>query len=136
MSYRTTWRLGFVALAALGPLACQPLSDGARSKFSQSFTCPVDRVEVRARPDLRPSDWLKLRKPASEVASDPARLTMWRDEQDRQQAYEDGRYRIYEAHGCGHQSLYECARSRKSYNTIWITAQCSERRYLQAMTKW
>jgi hypothetical protein len=72
-----------IVCVALGQLACQALTEGAKSDFSTSFTCPIERVEVRARPELRPSHWFKPKTPPSEVASDPGRLTMWRDEQDR-----------------------------------------------------
>jgi hypothetical protein len=125
---------GVLALA-LTQAACQALSDGARQRFSDAFTCPPDRVEVRERPELHPSDWFKANKPSSEIAADPGRLKMWQAEQDRLKSYTE-RYRIFEARGCGHQSLYECARARKSYNTIRIQATCSRLDYLPDVAKW
>jgi hypothetical protein len=125
---------GTLALA-LSQAACQALSDGARDKFSVSFTCPTDRVEVRERPDLHPSDWLKV-KPSSEIAADPGRLKMWQADQDRLKSYTDGRYHIFEARGCGHESLYECARARQSYNTLVIQASCSRLDYQPSMGRW
>jgi hypothetical protein len=102
-----------VVVVALGQVACQSLDDGAKADFSKSFTCPPDRVEVRARPELHPSDWLERRTPPSEVASDPGRLKMWQDEQEKLRISVDTYHSIYEARGCGHQMLYECGRATR-----------------------
>jgi hypothetical protein len=125
-----------VLAVAMSQMACEAFSDGARRTFSEGFTCPRDRVEVRARPDLFPSAWLKARRPSREIASDAERLKMWQAEQDKQVAYKDGRYRVFEARGCGQQSLYECARARKSFNTVVLQASCSRLDYLQGMSRW
>ncbi len=113
--------------------ACQSLSEGARSDFATSFTCPLDRVEVRSRPELHPSDWFEPRRPPSEVASDSARLRMWQDEQERLRTIEDKYHSIYEARGCGHQALYECGRSTRGSSRSWI---CRERLYRAGVARW
>jgi hypothetical protein len=128
--------VGMLIVLALSQGACQSFDDGAKTTFSKSFTCPAERIEARARPDLRPSEWLKGRKPSSEIASDPDRLGMWQKEQDQRLAYEDGHYWMYEARGCGHEVLYECYRPRKSVNTLVSQVSCSEREYLADMAKW
>ena len=38
-----------VALALVSQIACDSLSNGAKSDFSTTYTCPLNRVEVRAR---------------------------------------------------------------------------------------
>ena len=119
--------------AAASLVACQSLSDGAKSDFSGSFTCPLDRVEVRARPELHPSDWFEPRKPPSEVAADAGRLRLWQDEQDKQRAVIDRYHSIYEVRGCGHQSLYECGRSSRGSSRSWI---CRERPYIPGAARW
>jgi hypothetical protein len=120
-----------VVLMAFG-LACESLGDGARADFSKSFTCPLDRVEVRARPELRPSDWLERRIPPSEVASDPGRLRMWQDEQEKLRTSVDKYHSIYEARGCGHQVLYECGRAtRGSSNSVL----CRDRPYRSSVSR-
>jgi hypothetical protein len=128
-------RFGTLVLA-LSQTACQSFSDGAKTAFSNSFTCPKNRVEVRARPDLHPSHWLSVAKPTREIAADPERLRMWQREQDRRVAYEDGHFSMYEARGCGHQALYECRRWSKSVNTLVSRVSCSERDYLPDVGKW
>jgi hypothetical protein len=123
----------WTVLTALGQLACQSLDEGAKGDFSQAFTCPIDRVEVRARPELHPSDWLKPRSPSSEVASDPGRLKMWQDEQDRLRAAGDKYHSIYEARGCGHEALYECGRSSRGSSKSVL---CRERPYPPGVSQW
>jgi hypothetical protein len=129
-----TWGVGALVLV-LTQIACQRLSDGAKEKFSAAFTCPLDRVEVRARPDLYPGDGFKARNPPSEIASDPGRLKLWQTQQDQLRSYSDG-YQIYEARGCGNQSLYECATATRSSNTLLIKAIRFNLRYLPGMAKW
>jgi hypothetical protein len=123
---------GAVALA-LSLLACQSLDEGARSNFSRSFTCPADRVEVRPRPDLHPSNWFKPRTPSAEIAADPGRLKMWQDQQEKLRTSTDSYHWIYEARGCGHESLYECGRtSRGSSSGVMCRAQA----YAPGMSQW
>jgi hypothetical protein len=108
--------LGLLVAAAI-QIACHSLSDGAKSYFSSEFTCPMDRVDVRPRPDLHPSDWSTLRTPPSEIASDPARLKMWRDEQDRLRRYADSDP-MFEVQGCGHHVLYDCGWATRGSGAI------------------
>ena len=114
----------WIVLMALSQLACHSLNEGAKTEFSKSFTCPIDRVEVRARPELHPHDWFRPRTPPSEVASDPERLKMWQDQQEKVRTAFDKYHSIFEAHGCGHQSLYECGWSTRGSVNPWI---CYER---------
>jgi hypothetical protein len=122
-----------IVFVAMGQLACQSLSEGAKRDFSTSFTCPIERVEVRARPELHPSNWFKLKTPPSEVASDPGRLSMWQDEQDRLRTSGDQYHSIYEARGCGHHALYECGRATRGSSDSVI---CRERPYPSAVSPW
>ena len=84
----TTWVLGwlaFVALVCAAPwilcaLLTKRLDVGAREQFSREQSCPEDRIQVRARPEVKPSDAFfgtDRREPPSEVARDPARLAIW-----------------------------------------------------------
>jgi len=123
----------WTVVMAVGQLACQSLSDGAKGDFSRTFTCPMDRIEVRARPELHPGDWLKLKTPPSEVASDPGRLRMWQDEQDRLRTSADKYHSIFEARGCGHQALYECGRTTRGSSKSVI---CRDRPYTPGVSHW
>jgi hypothetical protein len=122
-----------ILFVSLGELACQSLNEGARSDFSTSFTCPIERVEVRARPELHPSHWLKARTPPSELASDAGRLRMWQDGQDKLRASVDQYHSIYEARGCGHHALYECGRTTRGSSKSVI---CREQPYLSDVSPW
>jgi hypothetical protein len=115
-----------ILLAVLSPIACS-LANGAKSDFSAAYTCPADRVEVRARPDLHPSDFKRKTRPKTppgEVAADPERLRMWQAEQDRLRNYDDNYHSVYEVSGCGHVVLYECGHASRGSSTSWI---CWER---------
>jgi hypothetical protein len=48
--------------------------DDVRKEFSQSNTCPVERVEARERPELKPSQLDRNSSPPAEIAADPGRL--------------------------------------------------------------
>ena len=122
-----------IVSVAVCQLACQPLSEGAKSDFSTSFTCPIERVEVRARPELHPSNWVKPQTPPNDVASDPGRLKMWQGEQDRLRTSGDQYHSIYEARGCGQHALYECGRSTRGSSTSVI---CRERPYPSGVPPW
>jgi hypothetical protein len=124
-----------VVLVALGQLACHSLVEGAKADFSRSFSCPVDRVEVRARPDLHPSDWFETRTPQNEIASDPGRLRLWQDEQERLRTSEDKYHSIYEARGCGHHVLYQCGRTT-SGSSSGASVLCRERPYRTGVSRW
>ena len=122
-----------IVCVSLGQLACQSLDEGARVDFSTSFTCPIERVEVRARPELHPSHWFQARTPPSEVASDPGRLRLWQDEQDKLRTSSDQYHAIYEARGCGHHALYECGRTTRGSSK---SVNCRERPYPSDVSPW
>ena len=121
-----------VAMAALLFVAgCDSKEDGARKHFSRDVTCPTDRVDVRARPDLRPSMWFFETKPPADVAKDPDRLRMWQAAQDRVRESMDDDDDVYEAHGCGHEKLYGCHRHNRHFTVI----MCSELFYKPGMSR-
>jgi hypothetical protein len=106
----------FIATATL--FACTSLEDGAKQTFSKQFTCPPDRVESRARPDLKPSAFKKAKTPPPDVAADPGRLKMWNDQQEKALTASDGMDWIAEARGCGQQAFYSCTRPAKKQNQM------------------
>ncbi len=95
-------------LSASTLIGCATLGDEARDTFAKNFSCPEERVEVRERKDIRPSDWLNSEVPPGEVAADPARLAMWNEQQAKLRADDDDRHSIFEVRGCGHELLYSC----------------------------
>jgi len=102
-----------LAAAALVLAGCQSLESGAREDFSSANTCPLERVEARKRTDLRPSDLKGQKTPSKEIAADPDRLRMWRDEQATLAAQANDGHEVIEVRGCGHTELDDCHRSSK-----------------------
>jgi hypothetical protein len=119
-------RPGVTCLLALGFAllgGCTNVVDGSKEEFSRSYTCPIDRIEAHARPDLRPSD-LDPRKPPRDIAADPDRLKMWEADRKRATEYEDSRDSLVELRGCGHQVLYACHRFKNGNKFM-----CSSKEY-------
>lgn len=91
---------------------CKKLETGARETFSQQFSCPEERITVAARADV---DAYALQfaavlpVPPAEVRDDPARLAVWKRNQDSARAEWNARFRAFEVQGCEHQGLYLCA---------------------------
>ncbi len=96
---------------AIHALVVKPLDVGAREQFSQQFSCPGDRIQVRARPDVKPFDvyFGERSRPPDEVARDPARLAIWeKGERERAESWND-EYEVFEVRGCGHEVIFDCA---------------------------
>jgi hypothetical protein len=97
-----------VLLLPLSAAACASLEDGARDHFVKALSCPADRVQVKARPDLGYGDLLpalRTGEPPAEVAADPERLELWQEQQAIAQATRranaDAAYDVFEVSGCG-----------------------------------
>jgi hypothetical protein len=119
-------------LLVLGVTGCKSVTKGAKEHFSQDFTCPMDRVEVRERPDIRPSDLEPALAPPKDIAADPQRLKMWQAQQDESRAYANSSDTMLEARGCDHQTLYACHRHNKDSTYV----MCSRKPYPPATAKW
>ncbi len=105
---------------------------GAREKFSQEFTCPEDRVEVREREDLKPSMLRVKVPPPPEIASDPGRLAEYNEREAEIDEGADTFGDIYEARGCDKQSLYACRiRSNKTFGV-----SCTNQPYRDGVSRW
>ncbi len=115
--------LAGLAIAVVTIAGCRSKEQGAREHFSKDVTCPEDRVEVKARTDLHPSDWLEKRTPPADIASDPGRLSMWQAQQADLRSRADTQDDIFEASGCGTQKLYACHRHNKDLNYIMCFSQ-------------
>jgi hypothetical protein len=82
---------------------------GAQTVFSQVNVCPLDQVRVTPRPDIAPHTLLgTTATPPAEIASDPARLQMWRGMMAQQSATIDLSGQTYQITGCGKQAYYVC----------------------------
>ena len=118
----------FMALVLAG---CSKES-GARERFSQEFTCPEDRVEVRERKDLTPSMLRVQVPPPPEIASDPARLSQYKAKEAETNKNADTFGDIYEARGCNKQSLYACRiRTNKR-----VGVSCTSQPYENGVSRW
>ena len=116
----------------LSLVACKSVTEGARERFSKDHSCPLDRVEVRPREDVRPSDLLARPQPSPEVARDPERLAVWQAAEAQSRAYEDRADKIVEVRGCGQQTLLACHRHNKDASYV----MCSEKPYPPGVARW
>jgi len=106
----------FVFAALLFSLgACQGLESGAKEKFADTYTCPVDRVTARERSDLKGSQILGTpstpREPPDEVKKDPGRLAKWNADREKERNSSDSfydTYAVYEVSGCSHSAFLGC----------------------------
>jgi hypothetical protein len=106
--------------------------EGARKEFSKHFTCPEDQVEVRERKELKPSMLRVKLPPPPEIASDPARLELYKEQQAEIDEGADTFGDIYEARGCDKQSLYACRiRSNKTFGV-----SCTTQPYVDGVSRW
>jgi hypothetical protein len=124
---RTLACFAIVLAGCFGPVT----TDDVKKEFSKDNTCPVERVEARERPELKPSQLEWNPAPPAEIAADPGRFAMWKAERDKQNAYTDGRDHVFEARGCGHQTLYACHRTGKRGSIM-----CHSRKYPDGVSRW
>jgi hypothetical protein len=111
MNLRTTWT---IAASAALLLACEKLEADAKKSFSAGNACPIERVESRERPDLRPSMLMESSSPPAEVARDPQRLALWKEQEDKARAGTDRDQTVFEVRGCNHEELYRCHRFKNT----------------------
>lgn len=116
----------------LSASACKSKEQGARESFSDDFTCPLDRVEVRARPDVKPSDLAKREEPPADIKADPGRLQLWQSKKDEERRKSDDRCEMFEARGCGKQTLLCCSRPAKRQDRV----MCFNHDYADGVTRW
>jgi hypothetical protein len=119
---------------------CKRLGTGAREQFSKQYACPLERVEVIARGDLRYGDLIPTgaeAEPPDEVKRDPGRLAKWK--QDRADEVKERRSTldaidVYQVRGCVHDTLYGCWHPGNSEgNAQSDEVSCSEPRPGAAM---
>jgi hypothetical protein len=120
-----------LAVALLGS-ACKSKEQGAREEFSETYTCPLDRVEVRARPDVKKSDLAKREDPPPNIEADPGRLQLWQSKRDEQRKRDDDGCEMFEARGCGKQTLLCCSRPAKRQDRV----NCFQHDYANGVTRW
>ena len=90
------------------------LETGARESFAREYSCPEERVSVRARPDVEAAEILLRaapQDPPAAVSEDPARLAKWeQDRADAQAKQHDGfaRFEVFEVSGCDTTQLVAC----------------------------
>lgn len=101
-----------VMFSALG---CKRTSTGAGEYFAKKYSCPIERVNVRPRSDLKGSQvsvpQTETEIPPDEVKRDPARLAVWqksgREKADEPRKILDG-LDVFEVRGCGHAEYLLC----------------------------
>jgi hypothetical protein len=130
--HRSGFAVSSIMLFAVALGGCKSKEAGAREAFAKNITCPEDRVEVRSRPEVKPSMLVTMPEPPAAVKADPARLKMWQDEQHKSATSSDDTCEMFEARGCAQQTLLCCFRPPKRMDRVI----CSTRPYANGVAKW
>jgi len=93
-------------LVSLLLASCATYEGTARSAFVHDASCPADRVTVARA---------QLPAPPADVAADPARLALWKDDAEKR-----AEHRIVVT-GCGQERRYDCDRQSASDGTSTAT---------------
>jgi hypothetical protein len=104
--------------------SCTALPSQTREEFSQHFSCPLDSITSKERPDVNATEFEHAATPPPDVASDPARLAVWKSNQSQPWSVE-----FYELTGCGHHVLWGC-RLPSSKSSAGVHAFCPYERDL------
>ncbi len=115
----------------IGTIGTKSLDKGAREEFSRIHLCPIDRVEVRRRADLTPWDLHVAKwggsRPPDEVARDPERLALWKEQERARQERENEDAEVFEVRGCGRQVLWSCDHPTVAGGEVYIgMVSCTE----------
>ncbi len=124
---------GFSFLAlSLCVTSCKSYEAGAKESFSEHHTCPLDRVEVRRRSDLKLSAFQGGMEAPADIKSDPGRLKMWEEKQEKSRESTDAACEMWEAKGCGFREFECCRRPAKHANRV----SCFSHKPLPGMPEW
>ncbi len=119
MSRMARWVVGVLSGCVL-LLGCGNAHDAAREQFGREFSCPLDRVTVRPRDDIKWSTvalHASAAEPPHDVKRDPARYAKWKkDQEELNGPMRDllDSFDVFEGKGCGHDVLLGCKRPAKS----------------------
>jgi hypothetical protein len=103
-----------LAVAVISIAACRSRETMARETFSSSFTCPADRITVAPRNDLDAAALaVQPQTPPSDIAADPGRLALWKQEDERRAAQYKGAS-VMQVSGCDREQFYVCGELRVS----------------------
>jgi len=99
----------------MGAAGCGSQEEAAYRDFSTTYSCPRDRMTVASITGVTMRDlWLRanpMPDPPTEVRSDPVRLAVWRQAQEK--VREGGlrgtqAFRLFHVSGCGQSVDYAC----------------------------
>lgn len=113
MTRRRRFALGVAVVAVVAVTGCADYPKIACETFARDRSCPLEGVTAAARPDLSYYDltWGKP-KPPADIASDPARVSIWQAEEDRSRATSDSKMTVYLLTGCKEKHYYSCGRGK------------------------
>lgn len=123
-------------LSSIASFGCKRLSTGAREEFGKTYSCPEDRIVVKARDDLKWATLVyggqKKEDPPAEVAKDPARLAKWKSDQDEKvsKSHEtlNDKVDVFQVTGCDHDVLMGCWQTGGGRGTSGPRVACQESR--------
>jgi hypothetical protein len=130
--------LSALSLFVLVAVGCNSSSNGmattAKEKFGKTYSCPLERVDVKERKDVDPAMLFNPPSkagPPDEVKKDPARLAKWQADQkaDWEKVASGYRrsYTVYEMNGCDHHLFFACTNADNAGQAGGTTVVCQER---------
>ncbi len=109
-SFMNGWGGAVVAIVLLAIMpavfvikGCTALPGQTREEFSQVYSCPMGSITSKERDDVQATEFVKPKAPPADVATDPARLEVWKSNQS--QPWD---VHFFELTGCGHHVLWGC----------------------------
>lgn len=112
---------------AIALVACQSYESGSKEAFSKSHTCPLDRIQAIARPDLKNSMLTAKSEPSPEIKADPGRLKMWEEKEAKTAAQMDDICEIWEAKGCDKHEMQCCSRPGRKQHKVTCSGRAVDR---------
>jgi hypothetical protein len=134
---------GCASFPDTAPLVDERAADIVRNVMSREHYCPVERVVIRGhrvvfqpKPSPVLASWPEPMPvpPPPEIASDPARLQLWRDAREREQRARDQAlppparpfsYTVIEGEGCSLRVFYTC-HGGHGWRHWWPYYACTE----------
>lgn len=114
-------------------VGCKRLETGAREEFGKKYSCPEERVDVRARSDLHYGDLIQAGaskpSPPPEVVKDPERLAKWESDKRAEDAAlreRLNRHEVFEAKGCDHVAFLGCGHPEGEEGVVTSQVDCWE----------
>ena len=87
----------------------------ARETFSRERSCPLDGITAKEHPEISAYGLTHAKaQPPPDIAADPARLAVWKANEDQSKKQIDNIRTVVEVAGCNEKAYYTCSHNGKS----------------------